>query len=149
MGCGIFKTPWNICSAFKHFHSLSLNSAVYSSLGFTMWRQCLLPHVALISIDAINSAWIKSLLFSPALGWSGLRGWMSPKAINHGQWGVSLHTALKAFWKLPSSMLSSPKTMSTGKKGMALTLWLQPVPVLLPAPHAAPARHRASTSAES
>lgn len=149
MGCGIFKTPWNICSAFKHFHSLSLNSAEYSTLAFTMWRQCLLPHVALISIDAINSVWIKSLIFSPALGWLGLRGWMSPKAINHRQQGVSLHTPSKTFRKPSSFMLSSPKTVSMGKKGMVLTPWLQPIPMLLPAPHAAPARHRASTSAES
>lgn len=35
--------------------SQSLNSAVYSTLGVTMWRQCLLPHMEVISIDAINS----------------------------------------------------------------------------------------------
>lgn len=71
MGCGIFKTLWNICSAFKCFWSQSLNSAVYSTLGVTVWRQCLLPHVELISIDAINSVWIKSLLSSLGMVWIG------------------------------------------------------------------------------
>lgn len=115
MGCGIFKTPWNICSAFKHFQSQSLNSAVYSTLGVTMKRECLLPHVELIWVDTINSVWIKSLLFFSALGWSGSRGWMSLKAINHRQWGVSLHPTLKTFWKpsLSTCCISKPYPWQT------------------------------------
>lgn len=132
MDCGIFKTPWNICSAFKHFWSQSLNSAVYSTLAVTMRRQCLLPHVELISIDAINSVWTKSLLFSPALGWSEWRGWMSSKAINHKQRGVSLYSPLKTFWKPPLSTHCITKLRPWQTWG-----WRQP-PGYNPAPHVPP-----------
>lgn len=115
MDCGIFKTPRSICSAFNHFQSQSLNSAVYSTLAVTMRRQCLLPHVELISIDAINSVWIKSLLFSPALGWSGLRGWMSPKAINTDNRGFLCTSLRKLFENLPHPHTASPNVH--GKHG--------------------------------
>lgn len=116
MDCGIVKTPWNICSAFSIFLSQSSNSTVCFTLSVTVWRQCLLPHTELISIDAISSVRIKSLIFSPALGWCRSRGWMSAKAINHRHGVALLENLLKSFL----THMLYPKTMSGASTGMAL-----------------------------
>lgn len=81
------------------FWSRSSNSAVCSTLSVIMWRQCLLAHMELISIDAINSIRIKSLILSAALRWYRSRGWVSTKAINHRQ-GVP--PPWKPIWKVSS-----------------------------------------------
>lgn len=80
------------------FLSQSSNSAVCSTLSVAMWIQCLLPHMELISIDAISSVRIKSLIFSPVLAWSRSRGWMPTKAINHRH---RVPPPLKPIWKFP------------------------------------------------
>lgn len=111
MGCGIFKTPWNICSAFKHILESELKFDRMLTLSVVTWRQCLLPHMELISIDAIKSVRIKSLNFSPALGWCRSRDWMCTKAINHRH-GVPLLENL--FEKFPHPY-AVPQNHARGK----------------------------------
>lgn len=111
------------------FFESSSNSTVCSILSLTMWRQSILSHMELISIDSINSVRIKSLVFSPTLGWSGSRGWMSTKTVNHRHrvppppWNP--------IWKVSSPVCCIPR-LSGADTGMVLTPLLEPIPVLLP-----------------
>lgn len=101
----------------------------YAPHCVTMGRQCLFPHMELISIDAINSIRIKSLIFSPALGWSRSRGWMSTKAINCRH---EVPLPWKPIWKVSSPICCIPKPRLGQTQGWHWTLQPEPIPVLVP-----------------
>lgn len=129
MGCGLSKTPWDICSAFKHILESELK------LGSVLHTECYYVETVLTCPHGINFnrcyQFYKNQKPHPLCSFEMVQvKRLGVHKSNKPQTGgtPSLKTHLKSF--LTHTLYR--KTMSGANTGMALNPQLEPIPVLLP-----------------